>query len=97
MPRRGKAIVDGASLKIYPCALRIIVIKRLVGFWPNRRLEHGQSMSALPRYIRHQLVLPLPKHHPLRCRDIWPCFRFWCGLATAVRLLAGKRPQNYGP
>jgi len=48
-------------------------------FSTNRRLEHGQSMSALPRFIRRQFVLLLPKHHPLRRRDIWPCFRFWRG------------------
>jgi hypothetical protein len=27
----------------------------------NRRLEDGQSMSALPGYFRHQLVPLLPK------------------------------------
>ena len=36
----------------------------------NRRLEVGQSMSALPGYFRHQLVPLLPKHHLPRCRDI---------------------------
>jgi len=35
----------------------------------NRRLEVGQSMSALPGYFRHQLVPLLPKHHPLRSQD----------------------------
>jgi hypothetical protein len=34
----------------------------------KRRLEDGQSMSALPGYIRHQLVLLLPEHHPLSDR-----------------------------
>ena len=35
----------------------------------NRRLEDGQSMSALPGYFRHQLVpLLLGRHRP-RCRD----------------------------
>jgi hypothetical protein len=36
----------------------------------NRRLEVGQSMSALPGYFRHQLAQLWPKHHLLRCLDI---------------------------
>jgi hypothetical protein len=36
----------------------------------NRRLEGGQSMSALPRYFRHQLVPLLPGRHLLRCLGI---------------------------
>jgi hypothetical protein len=47
-------------------------------------------MSALPRYIRHQLVLPLPKHHPLRCRDIWPAF----DLGVAEQRLYGSSQGN---
>ena len=39
-------------------------------FFTNRRLEIGQSMSALPGYFRHQLVPLLPRRHPLRCPDI---------------------------
>ena len=39
------------------------------GCGTNRRLEVGQSMSALPGYLRRQLVPLLPKHHPLRSRD----------------------------
>jgi hypothetical protein len=37
---------------------------------PNRLLEIGQGMSALPGCFRHQLVPLLPGHHLLRCRDI---------------------------
>jgi hypothetical protein len=36
----------------------------------NRQLEGGQSMSALPRYFRHQLVPLLPARHRLRCPGI---------------------------
>jgi hypothetical protein len=34
----------------------------------NRRLEVGRSMSALPGYLRRQLVPLLPKHHPSTVR-----------------------------
>ena len=43
----------------------------------NRRLEVGQSMSALPGYFRHQLVPLLPRRHRPQCRDTGPCFRSW--------------------
>jgi hypothetical protein len=36
---------------------------------PNRLFEVGQSMSALPRYFRPQLVPLLPGRHLPRCRD----------------------------
>ena len=49
----------------------------------NRRLEGGQSMSALPRYFRHQLVPLLPGHHRPQCRDISLCFRSWYVRARA--------------
>jgi hypothetical protein len=35
----------------------------------KRRSEGGQSMSALPRYFRHQLVPLLLGHHRLGCQD----------------------------
>jgi len=50
---------------------------------PNRRSKDGQSMSDLPGYFRRQLVPLLPRHRPLRCRDIWSCFRSWCDQAEA--------------
>src|SRR5258705_1701076 len=49
---------------------------------PNRRLEGGQSMSALPGYFRHQLVPLLPRRHRPRCRDTGPCFRSWYARAV---------------
>jgi hypothetical protein len=36
----------------------------------TNKVEVGQSMSALPGYIRHQLVPLLLKHRLLRCRNI---------------------------
>src|SRR3954470_3744685 len=52
---------------------------------PNRLLEVGQSMSALPEYFRRQLVPLLRGHHLPRCRDISPCFRSWYVRAGAGR------------
>src|SRR5713101_446694 len=46
MPRRGKTIIDGAHPEIYPCALRIIVIKRLVRLW------HETDMSFPRAHVR---------------------------------------------
>jgi hypothetical protein len=34
MPRRGKTVIGGAHPEVYPCALRIILIERLVRLWP---------------------------------------------------------------
>jgi hypothetical protein len=57
----------------------------------NRLLKVGQSMSALPRYFRHQLVPLLPKHRLLPPRYltvlsilVWPS-RSWTALRLPVR------------
>jgi hypothetical protein len=42
---------------------------RTTALGTNRRLEVGQSMSALPGYFRHQLVPLSPRHRLLRSRD----------------------------
>jgi hypothetical protein len=49
----------------------------------NRRLEDGQSMSALPGYFRHQPVPQLPRRHRPRCEDIGLCFQSWYARARA--------------
>src|SRR6202140_3332050 len=50
----------------------------------KRRLEGGQSMSALPLYFRHQLVPLLPGRHRPRCRDTGPCFESWYAQAVVI-------------
>jgi hypothetical protein len=47
-----------------------MVTRRLSVDGTKRRLELGQSMSALPEYFRHQLVPLLLGHRLLRSRDI---------------------------
>ena len=43
--------------------------------WHKQRFDGGQSMSVLPWYFRHQLILLLPGRHQPRCQDTGPCFR----------------------
>src|ERR1700719_972641 len=52
-------------------------------FGTKRLLEAGQSMSALPRYFRHQPVPLLPMRRRPRCRDSGRCFRSWYARACA--------------
>ena len=54
-------------------------------FGPERPLAAGQSMSALPSYIRHQLVLLSRARRRPRCQDIGPCSLSWCDQAKAGR------------
>jgi hypothetical protein len=75
MPRRGKAIVDGAHLKICPCAFRIIVIKRLVRFW------HKPAVGTWAEHVRsapvHQTsTCSAITKASLRRRDIYRAFDF---------------------
>jgi len=51
----------------------------------NQHTTGGQSMSALPRYIRRQLApLSRARHQP-QCPDIGRCSRSLCGRARAGR------------
>src|SRR5882762_8422423 len=62
----------GLNAKIVPLLLATPQRRvRYFRYWHNRRLEIGQSMSALPGYFRHQLVPLLPRRMspPRRSKD----------------------------
>jgi hypothetical protein len=66
------------------------------GFGTIRSLGNGQSMSALPRQIRRQLVPLSLRHHRPQCRDTGRCFRSWCGRAGVVRLASCRCDDRSG-
>jgi len=66
---------------------RARIIRPVPSFGTNRRLDDGQSMSALPGHLRHQPVPLLPRRHRPQCRDTGPCFRSWYARARAGRLV----------